>query len=143
MSIIEPASTAKMMTTTREGRTVKFHMSDITHGGEVEGYVTGNLGRDGQLREVFLHGFGKEGSTLDGWTQFSAILLSLGLQAGVDFAGLARRVGQMRFEPFGTTTDPDIPFAPSVPAYIVAWLALTFGDDEARSAMREVMEEWR
>lgn len=108
----------------------------------MEGYITGNLAPDGSLREVFLHGFGKEGSTLEGWTQFCAILLSLSLQAGTDFATLARRVAQMKFEPFGRTNDPEISWAPSVPAYIVARLALSFGDEATRTGIRAVMEEW-
>jgi hypothetical protein len=139
----EPESTAALMPRERHGITHKVEIRDETHGGTVEGYITGNLDRFEVLGEVFLHGFGKEGSTLDGWTQFAAILLSLGLQAGVDFEGLATRVGQMRFEPYGATSNPEIPWTPSVPAYIVAWLALRFGDEQVAAAMRRVMAEWR
>jgi hypothetical protein len=142
VSSVEPASTGRVMAPTRIGTTVKVEMTDQTHGGTAEGYITGNLGVDGKLREVFLHGFGKEGSTMDGWTQFCAVLLSLALQAGADFAGVARRVGVMKFAPYGSTTDPDIPWAPSIPAYIVCWLALRFGDEPEITAVREVMEEW-
>lgn len=139
----EPESVGKVMGgDERSGHTWKIEMQDATHGTVVEGYMTGNLAPDGTLREVFFHGFGKEGSTLDGWAQFSAILFSLGLQAGVDFGSVARRVGQMRFEPFGRMTDPEIPFAPSVPAYVVCRLALSFGDEETVSGVREVMAEW-
>ncbi|MCA1571681.1 MAG: hypothetical protein LC798_15485 [Chloroflexi bacterium] len=132
----EPASVSRIMGVTRSGITHKIEIQDATHGGVIEGYVTGNLSEAGELREVFLHGFGKEGSTLAGWTQLAAISTSLGLQAGVDFTSFAARVAQMRFEPYGQTANPDIPWAPSVPAYIVAWLALRFGDDSARTAMR-------
>jgi hypothetical protein len=110
----EPESTAALMPRERHGITHKVEIRDETHGGTVEGYITGNLDRFEVLGEVFLHGFGKEGSTLDGWTQLAAILLSLGLQAGVDFEGLATRVGQMRF-----------------------------GDEQVAAAMRRVMAEWR
>lgn len=139
----EPASVARIMGTDRRGITHKIEIQDDTHGGVIEGYVTGNLSEAGELREVFLHGFGKEGSTLDGWAQFAAISTSLGMQAGVNFASFAGRVAQMRFEPYGRTANPDIPWVPSVPAYIVAWLALRFGDDSARTAMRAVMAEWQ
>lgn len=127
---------------TREGRTVKMEILDDNTRSVMEGYITGNVAPDGVLREVFLHGFGKEGSTLEGWTQFSAILLSLCLQAGTDFAALAQRVAQMKFEPYGQTNDPRIPWAPSVPAYIVAHLALSFGDEATQTGIRAVMEEW-
>lgn len=142
-TIPESSTTVKAMGgATRFGRTVKLNLTD-PQGHTTEGYITGNVRPDGTIGEVFMHGFGKEGSTLEGWTQFSAILLSLSLQAGTDFASLARRIGQMKFEPYGRTTDPAIPFAPSVPAYIVAWLALTFGDDTAQQGINEVMKEWK
>lgn len=139
---VEPASSRKVMGTTRIGTTVKVEMTDQSHGGTTEGYVTGNLGMDGKLREVFLHAFGKEGSTMDGWTQVCAVLLSLALQADADFAGIVSRIGAMKFAPYGPTTDPDIPWAPSVPAYIVAWLALRVGDESAKVATRQVMADW-
>lgn len=141
---VEPESVRKVMGgDTRVGRTIKVEVSDETHGGVVEGYVTGNLDPGGELKEVFLAGFGKEGSTLDGWTQFAAILLSLGLQAGVDFGAVATRTAAMKFEPYGRTDDPEIPWAPSVPAYIMVRLALTFGDEDAKAAVHAEMAEWR
>lgn len=139
----EPQSASEIMGgSERTGLTLKIEFTDQTHGGVVEGYVTGNVGVDGELREVFLHGFGKDGSTLRGWTDFAAIVLSLALQSGTPLETVATRVGQMKFEPYGPTINPEIPFAPSVPAYIVAWLALRFGDESAQKAMREVMEGW-
>lgn len=142
----EPESTRHVMGREKgghsEGRTVKLELQDDTHGGTVEGYITGNLAADGELREVFLAGFGKEGTMFDGWTQFAAILLSLGLQAGVDFRALMNRVGQMRFEPKGATNDPDVPWAPSVPAYIVVKLGLVHGDVLTRASAREVIASW-
>lgn len=127
---------------TRVGLTVKLELQDAVHGGVVEGYIIGNLDPQGQLKEVFLHGFGKEGSTLEGWTQFAAVLLSLALQGGTDFNAVAQRVGQMRFEPYGRTNDPLIPFAPSVPAYIMAWLAIRRGDEETKENMMTLIESW-
>lgn len=140
--IAEPASVSEVMGgDTREGHTVKLEITDGA-GFIHEGYITANFAADGTLREVFLAGFGKEGSTLDGWVQVAAILLSLALQAGSDFVGIAGRLGQMKFEPYGVTNDPRIPYAPSVPAYIVAWIALKHSDPRVVTAMEEVMAEW-
>lgn len=139
----EPLSTTKIMGVEREGWTHKVEIFDQTHGGMVEGYITGNYALDGELREIFLHGFGKEGSTLDGWTQFAAIVLSFGLQAGASFASIVERIGQMKFEPYGSTNNPEIPWVPSVPAYIVTWLTLRFGDDQAKQTMNDVMSGWK
>lgn len=130
------------MNRTREGITHKMEIYDAVHGGIVEGYITGNRSKDGQLKEVFLHGFGKEGSTFDGWAGFASIATSLGLQGGMEFKSFALRVSQMKFEPYGLTANDEIPWVPSVPAYIVAWLALRFGDEETVAAMREVMVGW-
>jgi ribonucleoside-diphosphate reductase alpha chain len=38
----------------------------------------------------------------------------------------------MRFEPYGRTTNPDIPEAKSIPDYIARWLALHFLSEEER-----------
>lgn len=144
MTVAEPRSTSKVMGgPTRPGITAKVEIQDETHGGTSEGYITGNVDPDGELREVFLAGFGKEGSTLDGWTQVCAVLMSGLLQAKEsDAQGIFRRIGQMKFAPYGKTNDPAIPWVPSVPAYIVAYLVLRFGGDGARRAMHEVMAEW-
>jgi ribonucleoside-diphosphate reductase alpha chain len=139
----EPESTERIMSQERSGITHKVEIYPKNAPGKVEGYITANLALDGKMREVFLAGFGKEGSTLDGWTQFSAICLSLALQGGEVFNDLALRVAQMKFEPFGQTNNPQIPWAPSVPAYIMAWLALRFGNAKLQSEMHKVMKEWR
>lgn len=141
----EPKDVASIMGgDTRSGLTRKIKVQDTTHGGLVEGYITGNLALDGTLKEVFLHGFGKEGSTMSGWTQFSALLLSRSLQAGTDLASLVGRVGEMKFEPYGSTVgDPEIKWVPSIPAYIVAWLALRLGDEASKKEIHRVMEGWK
>lgn len=140
----EPEETRAVMPETRKGITHKVEITDVNHGGTVEGYITGNLGSDGKLREVFLHGFGREGSTMDGWTQFAAILLSTRLQSREEFVGIARRVMQMKFEPFGPTSNQEIPWAPSVPAYIMAWLSLRFGGELQQMWTKHYIEDnWR
>lgn len=122
----------------RAGINHKVEILDETHGGMLEGYIIGNLHEDGSLGEVFLQGFGKEGSTLDGWVQFSAILFSIALQYGAEFAMLARKTAHMKFEPYGKTTNPEIPYCRSVPDYLVRWLALRFGDDKLRAELDEI-----
>jgi hypothetical protein len=140
----EPASVARAMGgDTRTGITHKMEIYDRTHNAMIEGYITGNLSADGELKEVFLRGFGKEGSTFEGWAAFASIAISLGLQGGMQFKEFAQRIAQMKFEPYGDTDNPTIPWVPSVPAYIVAWLTLKFGDDEAKSVMNHIIEsEW-
>lgn len=139
----EPGSVQKIMGTTRPGVTHKVEIQDEVSGQTFEGYITGNLSLEGKMREVFLHGFGKEGSTLEGWAQFAAIAVSLGLQSEVDFCSFAVRVSQMKFEPFGPTSNPDIPWAPSVPAYICVWLALRFGDENTRAEVQKIVDGWK
>jgi ribonucleoside-diphosphate reductase alpha chain len=38
----------------------------------------------------------------------------------------------MRFEPYGATSNPEIPQARSIPDYIARWLALHFLSEEER-----------
>lgn len=119
----------------REGLT---HKVDI---GGMEGYIVANSLPDGELGEVFLHGFGQAGSTLDGWTQTFAIMLSVGLQFGVELPMLARKFAHMRFEPNGDTDNEDIPWCASVPHYIFNWLAFEFGDEELKQELVAINKE--
>jgi hypothetical protein len=124
----------------RRGKTVKVEISTPT--GQVqEGYITANRNEDGSLGEIFLTGFGRAGSTLEGWTQLSAMLFSYILQYGGEFPVLARKISHMKFEPYGTTTDPDIPWCNSVPDYIVRWLAKEFGDARLRTDLAKINAE--
>lgn len=104
-----------------EGVTTKIEITSPYDGQTQEGYITANF-RGAELVEVFVAGFGKSGSTLEGWTQFAAILLSMGLQSGLPFADVLAKVDGMKFEPYGSTTDPDIPTCESVPDYMVRWI---------------------
>lgn len=117
----------------------------LTHGvkigGVLKGYIVANTFDDGTLREVFLHGFGSLGSTLDGWTQSFAIMLSVSLQFGSELPMLARKFAHMRFEPNGDTDNPDLPWCASVPHYIFSWLVLHFGDDQLKADMLRINVE--
>ena len=104
--------------------------------GEQEGYVTVGLFEDGQPGEVFIK-MAKEGSTVSGLTDAVALLTSIALQYGVGVDKLAAKLEQTRFEPYGATGNPDIPFATSVLDYIFRWLRLHFGTPPSEPAAGE------
>jgi ribonucleoside-diphosphate reductase alpha chain len=58
-----------------------------------------------------------------------ATAISIGLQYGVPLEDFVRKFSYMRFEPEGITTNPEIPFAKSMPDYIMRWLASRFIED--------------
>lgn len=60
-----------------------------------------------------------------------ATAISIGLQYGVPLEVFVRKFSYMRFEPEGITRNPEIPFAKSLPDYIMRWLGSRFIDDEA------------
>ncbi len=93
--------------------------------GEQEGYLTVGLFEDGTPGEVFIK-MAKEGSTVSGLTDAVALLTSISLQYGVGVEKLASKLEQTRFEPYGATGNPDIPFTTSVLDYIFRWLRLHF-----------------
>jgi ribonucleoside-diphosphate reductase alpha chain len=105
----------------------------ITHkfslGGH-EGYITAGMYEDGTVGEIFLTDIGKEGSTLRGMMNSFATAISISLQYGVPLDTLVRKFAYMRFEPEGITTNPEIPFAKSLPDYIMRWLASRFMDTD-------------
>jgi len=49
----------------------------------------------------------------------------------------------MRFEPEGITTNPEIPFAKSMPDYIMRWLASRFLDADVQEDLGILTEEVR
>ncbi len=107
----------------RESITHKFTI------GMHEGYITAGKYEDGSLGEIFLTGIGKEGSTIKGLMNAFATAISIGLQYGVPLQDFVDKFSYMRFEPEGVTRNPEIPFAKSMPDYIMRWLASRFIDD--------------
>jgi len=79
--------------------------------------------------EIFLTDIGKEGSTMRGLLNAFATAISLGLQYGVPLETFVRKFSYMRFEPEGITGNPEIPFAKSMPDYIMRWLGSRFIED--------------
>jgi ribonucleoside-diphosphate reductase alpha chain len=110
----------------------------ITHkfsiGGH-EGYITAGMYEDGTVGEIFLTDIGKEGSTLRGMMNAFATAISVGLQYGVPLETLVQKFSYMRFEPEGMTSNPEIPFAKSMPDYIMRWLASRFLDVDAQEEL--------
>ena len=88
--------------------------------------------RTARVGEIFLTDIGKEGSTLRGMMNSFATAISIALQYGVPLETLVRKFSYMRFEPEGITGNPEIPFAKSMPDYIMRWLASRFLDVDAQ-----------
>jgi ribonucleoside-diphosphate reductase alpha chain len=110
----------KKMPRERESRTHKFNIAGH------EGYITAGKYEDGSVGEIFLTDIGKEGSTMRGLMNAFATAISIGLQYGVPLETFVRKFSYMRFEPEGMTGNPEIPFAKSLPDYIMRWLASRF-----------------
>ena len=64
-----------------------------------------------------------------------ATAISISLQYGVPLETLVRKFAYMRFEPEGITTNPEIPFAKSMPDYIMRWLASRFLDADTQEEL--------
>ena len=54
-----------------------------------------------------------------------------------------RKFSYMRFDPEGMTTNPEIPFAKSLPDYIMRWLASRFLDSDIQEELGILTEEVR
>jgi ribonucleoside-diphosphate reductase alpha chain len=104
--------------------------------GEQEGYLTVGLFEDGSPGEVFIT-ISKEGSTIRGLMDSLAVMTSLALQYGVPIENLAAKFKGVRFEPYGFTSNPEIPQASSIVDYIFRWLELKFGKKEPGTRNQE------
>jgi ribonucleoside-diphosphate reductase alpha chain len=95
--------------------------------GEQEGYLTVGLFENGSPGEVFIT-ISKEGSTIRGLMDSLAVMTSLALQYGVPIENLAAKFKGVRFEPYGFTSNPEIPQASSIVDYMFRWLELKFAE---------------
>jgi len=120
---VAAAPVRKKMPRERESITHKFSIAGH------EGYITAGKYEDGNVGEIFLTDIGKEGSTMRGLLNAFATAISIGLQYGVPLEVFVRKFSYMRFEPEGITGNPEIPFAKSMPDYIMRWLASRFIED--------------
>ncbi len=125
-AIAEVGPRRKRMPGTRDSVTHKFSIAGH------EGYITAGTYADGTVGEIFLTDIGKEGSTLRGMMNAYATSISIALQYGVPLETLVRKFSYMRFDPEGITGNPEIPFAKSLPDYIMRWLASRFLDADVQ-----------
>ena len=72
-----------------------------------------------------------------------ATAISIGLQYGVPIDVFARKFAYVRFEPEGITRNPEIPFAKSMPDYIMRWLASRYGDADLHEELGILTAEIR
>ena len=134
---VEAAPSRKRMPRERESITHKFSI------GGHEGYITAGKYEDGTVGEIFLTDIGKEGSTLRGMMNAFATSVSIALQYGVPLQTLVEKFSYMRFDPEGITTNPEIPFAKSMPDYIMRWLASRFLDVDTQEELGIMTPEVR
>src|SRR3990170_1099139 len=118
-------------------RPYREHLPDerksITHKfrvGDQEGYITVGLYEDGRPGEIFVK-IAKEGSTVSGLMDAVALLTSVTLQYGVPIEDLSRKLKNTRFEPYGRTNNPQIPWATSIVDYVFRWLEQKFAPEAA------------
>jgi len=112
---------------TRNSITHKFSIN--SH----EGYLTVGVHDDGSPGEIFIK-MSKEGSTLSGLIQAYCRAFSLAIQYGLTLEEAILRFKNMRFEPMGMTTNPDIPYAKSIIDYTARYLETYFLRREETSA---------
>lgn len=108
-------ATRTSLPVTRESVTHKFSI------GSYEGYLTIGLYPDGSPGEIFIK-MAKEGSTMNGMCQAFCRAFSLAIQHGLSIPDAIARFKGMRFEPMGTTSNPEIPEASSVVDYVARYL---------------------
>jgi ribonucleoside-diphosphate reductase alpha chain len=128
-ALAEAGPQRKRMPRERQSITHKFSI------GGHEGYITAGMYPDGSVGEIFLTDIGKEGSTLRGMMNSFATAISIALQYGVPLETLVQKFSYMRFEPEGITGNTEIPFAKSMPDYIMRWLASRFLDTDAQEEL--------
>jgi ribonucleoside-diphosphate reductase alpha chain len=128
-ALAEVGPRRKRMPVERQSITHKFSIAGH------EGYITAGMYEDGSVGEIFLTDIGKEGSTLRGMMNSFATAISIALQYGVPLETLVQKFSYMRFEPEGITGNPEIPFAKSMPDYIMRWLASRFLDVDAQEEL--------
>jgi ribonucleoside-diphosphate reductase alpha chain len=137
-ALLEQARTEARAEVGPQRKRMPVERQSITHKFSIaghEGYITAGMYDDGSVGEIFLTDIGKEGSTLRGMMNSFATAISISLQYGVPLETLVQKFSYMRFEPEGITQNPEIPFAKSMPDYIMRWLASRFLDTDAQQEL--------
>jgi ribonucleoside-diphosphate reductase alpha chain len=102
--------------------------------GGTEGYLTVGLYDDGSPGEVFLN-LAKAGSTVSGFADCMAMMMSIALQRGAPLEELVDKLRGVTFAPYGVTgdSDPSRRLASSVPDYVARWLRAKFLEGAAET----------
>lgn len=114
----------KMATLRASRRTLPPTHSSLTHKFSInghEGYLTVGLFEDGTPGEIFIK-MSKEGSTLSGLIQGFCRAFSLAIQYGLPLKDAVEKFVNMRFDPLGRTSNPNIPHATSILDYVAQFL---------------------
>ncbi len=121
----------------QQGRvTLPSTHESVTHKFSVnghEGYLTIGLFEDGMPGEIFIK-MSKEGSTLSGLIQGFSRAFSLAIQYGLPLSDAVERFRNMRFDPMGQTSNPNIPQATSILDYVAQYLDYEFKVLSSREA---------
>jgi len=111
---------------TRRSVTHKFSIANH------EGYLTIGLDDGGEPGEIFIK-MAKEGSMMSGMSQAFCRAFSIAIQYGLSLEDAVSRFRGMRFEPWGMTSNPDIPEASSIVDYVARYLEREFLEGDAGS----------
>jgi ribonucleoside-diphosphate reductase alpha chain len=145
-SLVEKAVSAALAEAGPRRKRMPRERQSITHKFSIaghEGYITAGMYEDGSVGEIFLTDIGKEGSTLRGMMNSFATAISISLQYGVPLETLVQKFSHMRFDPEGITGNPEIPFAKSMPDYIMRWLASRWLDVDTQEELGILTSEVR
>jgi ribonucleoside-diphosphate reductase alpha chain len=98
----------------------------LTHKVEIQGadlyIIAGYFPDTGDIGEIFIN-IGKQGSTLRGFVDSWAILMSIAMQTeGSDLDAIITKFKGQTFEPNGMTTNTEIPECTSLLDYMVRWI---------------------
>lgn len=124
-----------------ERRRMPDTRNSITHKFEVaghQGYVTVGFFDDGKVGEMFIK-MAKEGSTLSGFMDSMAMVMSIGLQYGIPLEVYTKKMKYSKFEPSGMTSNGDIPMVDSLVDYIARWLEF-ISEEKNREKDKKVFE---
>lgn len=97
--------------------------------GELKIYVSTGCFADGRIGEIFLKG-DRPGSTISGLLDALSITASVALQYGVPVETLVEKWSRMRFEPAGSTDDPEMRTVSSIVDAVARWLRTKYVKEE-------------
>jgi len=122
-----PVSVRRRLPVERRGLTKRIHLRH-PHG-ELKIYLSTGCFPDGSLGELFIKA-DRSGSTISGLLDALSITASIALQYGVPVATLIDKWSRLRFEPSGTTSDPEMRQVSSIVDAVARWLARKYGPKE-------------